>query len=200
MATVAELVDALPKLADADRGFAASLISQASRRALSEKQMMWVAKLVERATAPDTRPVESVGNLTGLMGLFGKAKKHLKHPKITLQVDGRPVQMKVGGERSKYRGSVLLTDGGRFGSNEWYGHVTPEGEWVQPRNLSDERRGALGALLKAMSVEPERTASEYGRLTGNCCFCCRPLSDERSTAVGYGKVCADHFGLKWGSK
>ena len=26
-----------------------------------------------------------------------------------------------------------------------------------------------------------------------------PLLDERSTAVGYGKTCAEHYGLSWGS-
>ena len=26
----------------------------------------------------------------------------------------------------------------------------------------------------------------------------RALSDDRSTAVGYGPICADHFGLPWG--
>lgn len=37
-------------------------------------------------------------------------------------------------------------------------------------------------------------------VTGHCCFCSLPLTDERSTAVGYGKVCADHFGLSWGAR
>jgi hypothetical protein len=26
----------------------------------------------------------------------------------------------------------------------------------------------------------------------------RALSDDRSTAVGYGPICADHYGLPWG--
>ena len=26
------------------------------------------------------------------------------------------------------------------------------------------------------------------------------MKDERSTAVGYGAICADHYGLPWGSK
>jgi len=34
--------------------------------------------------------------------------------------------------------------------------------------------------------------------TGNCCFCRRELTDKRSTEVGYGPICADHFSLPWG--
>ena len=33
-----------------------------------------------------------------------------------------------------------------------------------------------------------------------CCFCNRALEDERSTAVGYGPICAGHFGLAWGNR
>lgn len=51
-----------------------------------------------------------------------------------------------------------------------------------------------------MAVDPEGTAAAYGHLTGACCFCRRALSDERSVSVGYGPVCADHFGLAWGVK
>ena len=52
--------------------------------------------------------------------------------------------------------------------------------------------------LKAFAADPETVAAQYGSLTGNCCFCGRKLTDDRSTNVGYGPVCADKFGLNWG--
>jgi len=47
---------------------------------------------------------------------------------------------------------------------------------------------------------PEEIAKEYGRLTGNCCFCHKELSTDNSLEVGYGPICADNFNLKWGNR
>lgn len=41
-------------------------------------------------------------------------------------------------------------------------------------------------------------AAKFGHLTGQCVFCARRLTDERSIAVGYGPVCAEREGLPWG--
>src|SRR6185436_1560785 len=41
-------------------------------------------------------------------------------------------------------------------------------------------------------------AVAHGHTTGNCSFCARDLTDPRSTSVGYGPICAQHFGLPWG--
>lgn len=37
-------------------------------------------------------------------------------------------------------------------------------------------------------------AQAFGRLHGFCCNCAKDLDDDRSLAVGYGPVCAGHFG------
>jgi len=57
--------------------------------------------------------------------------------------------------------------------------------------------GAMRFLTADMKVTAEQ-ASAFGRLWGSCVFCSRLLTDERSIAVGYGPVCADHNGLPWG--
>lgn len=41
-------------------------------------------------------------------------------------------------------------------------------------------------------------AAKFGHITGQCVFCARKLTDERSIAVGYGPVCAEREGLPWG--
>ena len=47
---------------------------------------------------------------------------------------------------------------------------------------------------------PESGSLGYPTASGRCCFCHQSLDDERSTARGYGPVCAEHFGLPWGSR
>jgi hypothetical protein len=54
----------------------------------------------------------------------------------------------------------------------------------------------LVALLERFAKEPAKVASEFGRATGRCCFCNAALTDARSTAVGFGPVCAETWSLK----
>ncbi|MGH3499749.1 MAG: DUF6011 domain-containing protein [Nocardioidaceae bacterium] len=42
-------------------------------------------------------------------------------------------------------------------------------------------------------------AARFGQVTGQCVFCFRKLTDERSITVGYGQVCATHNHLPWGT-
>lgn len=58
-------------------------------------------------------------------------------------------------------------------------------------------RGAIHRLNASMRVTAE-DAARFGQLTGQCVFCSRRLTDERSITVGYGPVCAEHNGLPWG--
>jgi hypothetical protein len=41
-------------------------------------------------------------------------------------------------------------------------------------------------------------AAEFGHSTHHCVNCYRPLSDERSTSVGYGPICAEKNSWPWG--
>jgi hypothetical protein len=142
--------------------------------------------------------VNQILNARGTFALFEQAIAHaLKYPKIRLQTaDGRPVVLSRAGSKSKYPGQIMVTDGGPFGANLYFGRIDSEGIFHATNSAS----APVFALLERLSVNPVETASEYGRLTGNCCFCQLPLKDARSTSVGYGPVCAEHFGLEWGKE
>lgn len=140
-----------------------------------------------------------VGDLKGLLGIFAKAGEKLKYPKIALQLDnGMPVVLAVAGANSKAPGTINVTDGGSYGNNTWYGRVDVDGRFTPSRMVTEANRPSLIALLTAMSADPAATATQYGRMTGRCCFCSKGLTDERSTAVGYGATCAKNYGLVWG--
>jgi hypothetical protein len=58
--------------------------------------------------------------------------------------------------------------------------------------------GIAGALADLGGNLAERAAA-FGHETGVCCFCSRGLTDERSVTVGYGPICAERYGLPWGT-
>lgn len=187
------------KLPERDVGFATSLVTQADARGLSPKQWYWVGQLVNRLTSP--APARVIGDFSGVYALFQRAAKHLKYPKVRLQTElGTPLQLYVSGERSRVPGVVNVVEVGVERERaRWFGRVTQTGEWQQNGKLSQEDLVPVGKLLTRLAADPSGVASEYGRLTGNCCFCYRKLDDERSTAVGYGPQCAGRYGLPWGA-
>lgn len=209
---LSEKVEALHSLLEAGlvgmnrREFAASLRNQFRKYGkLSEKQAYWVGRLIDESLMEkpvEEKPVLEVGAMKGLVALLNTAKENgLKYPSLRLEVPGLgPLAIKRAGPNSKYAGSLMLTDGKPFGMNKWYGTVSPEGEYT-PSKLAnnDETLDVLVPLLTKLGEKPHRVASELGKLNGHCIFCNKKLTDEKSTAVGYGPVCATKWGLgeKW---
>lgn len=151
--------------------------------------------------APAPRATENVGDLSRITAMFDTARQHLRFPAIVL--DG--FRVNVAGDRAREPGSLTVTSverthpsrfAGRGMTRQYFGRVTRAGVWEPSRGTPE----GLGARLSAFAADPVGQAAEYGRLHGACCFCNRPLRDERSTAVGYGPDCAEHFGLPWGTR
>jgi hypothetical protein len=207
--TLVEQVNALEakiaSLPERDREFAGSLVKQFNSRGLSSKQLFWVGRLLARVYGhPDATPqgtTTNVGNVKGIVDLLETAAKHLKRPAIVLRAGDFDIRLSIAGPRAKVPGSITVLSADRNGdeTRDWYGRITREGEY-QPSRKFEAQQTAIGATLAAMANDPAKTAGEYGRLVGRCCFCRLPLSDERSTEVGYGKICAAHFGLPWGAR
>ena len=104
--------------------------------------------------------------------------------------------LSIAGPRSKYSGQIQITDGGTYPHNRYYGRIDGQGNWTRHRDADS----GVEAILRRLGDDPAGTAAEYGKLTGNCCFCSKHLEDERSTDQGYGPVCAKNFNLPWGNK
>jgi hypothetical protein len=176
---------------------------------------------IKAAPVPQKRAAV-VGDLANILALFAKAKTHLKFPAIVFGVpklgaDGEWVRepdkngnlvlvwsdlslrVHIAGERAKEPGSLTVVNAERDadGGREWFGRILLDGIF-HPSNLGGAP--AIAKRLREFAADPARVAGEDGRLLGRCCFCRLPLSDERSTAVGYGSVCASNFGLHYPSK
>lgn len=188
------------KISERDKAFATDLVTKGRKYGLSEGQARWVGILVERVTNPPA--VRVVGDFSGVYALFQKARQHLKFPKVILQTKaGHVLKVYISGPRSAQPDTLNVTDGAKYTENNiWFGRVGKDGTWVPSFKAPKERLKDAEDILKRLGANPEKVAAEYGKLTGNCCFCSRTLDDARSTAVGYGPVCAKNFGLKWGNK
>jgi len=147
-----------------------------------------------QAARPAAAAAETVGDLSRIVARFDRARQHLRMPAIAL--DG--FRVNIAGDRAREPGSLTITsvDRGYDGRRAWLGRVTLAGTFEPGRGAPAD----LGARLRAFAADPAGVAAEFGRLHGKCCFCRRALTDERSTAVGYGPDCAENFGLVWGSR
>jgi hypothetical protein len=136
---------------------------------------------------------QNVGDLSRIIAMFDRARQHLRYPAVVL--DG--LRVNVAGGRAREPGSLTITtpDKGADGRRRWLGRVTLAGQFEPARDTDP----AIGDKLRAFAADPAGVAAEYGRLHGACCFCRKPLRDERSTSVGYGPNCADNYGLPWGA-
>lgn len=171
------------------------------RGKLSPKQSEWVEKLYAMTKEPP-KPQPATQLTTGMAkvyAFFANAREHLKSPKLVMGLPGgKHLRIYLSGSRSKAPNVLNLVTEDEYGSmNYWLGRVHPDGKW-EHREGDDDLRGKASKLLERLAEDPAKVAKESARITGNCCFCHRPLTDDRSTEVGYGPVCADHWSLPWG--
>lgn len=111
--------------------------------------------------------------------------KGLKWPKLTLS----KFTFKPAGPNSRNPGAIYVTIGRGFDNSIWLGSVK-DGRFVRSRNCTTEQEAEILRVCAA----PDEAASEYGRLTGNCAVCCRPLTNKESVARAIGPICAEKFG------
>jgi len=159
---------------------------------------VWESGLVPVADAGgsfDRKDSTESVSVDGIMALFDATFGKIKYPKIRLKTEaGKKLALSRAGNRSKYAGQIMLTDGGSFGENVYYGRIDEGGKVFPARAMSDD----VMETIRNLSADAVKVAGAHGHDTGQCCFCTRHLSDERSVTVGYGPTCAGNFGLPWG--
>lgn len=178
--------------------FEHNLLSCARHEVLEERFCGIAAYIIEayRRTLPQPGAAQlNKSGLTRIFQMFETAKPALKHPTIRLaDQGGSRMVMSLAGDASKNKGAIYVK-GDRASGGNYYGKITPEGRFFRAAGCPV----SVEPKLVAFAADPETVAANYGKLTGCCCFCGRSLSDDRSTDVGYGPVCAAKFGLNWGT-
>jgi hypothetical protein len=207
MQTIQTLRDNLTagRVAQSRREFVESLLSQFVRRgsnegSLSSSQWYWVNRInTECASGASTAPRVASGNAQWADGartvhgwLLTASASGLQRPAVRYP---NSVMFKLPASTSRHAAAdTFFVMVGAAGSRVYAGRFT-NGLFYASREVPSN----IAALLSEIMANPLQRAIEVGRTTGNCCFCARDLTDERSTSVGYGPICAGHYGLPWGA-
>lgn len=164
----------------------------------SPKQAQILVGIDNKLDADYVAPKDDVvTGLTGLVDVLHTAMLTIKYPKLSFDLpDIGPIRFSVAGAKAKAPGSINITDGGSYGSNKWYGRISPAGVWEKAYNSPK----GLGKFMAEMAKDSVSTITAYGKLSSKCCMCNTPITTDESLAEGYGPVCAANFGLPWGKK
>jgi hypothetical protein len=134
----------------------------------------------------------NLGDVSKLFKIFDHGI--IKYPKVRTKVDNHTVCLHLAGEKSKFSGSIQVTDGGQFPNGEWYGRIKRNGDFVASRSCPSY----VDDFLKDLAEDPLKIAHRHGQRIGECLFCGLLLTSEFSVLAGYGPVCAKNFGFPWG--
>ena len=120
-------------------------------------------------------------DFSNLREFFDKAAENLGTPKVQFG----EVKLNRSGNQAKVPGVVHVTNGLGWGdpARQWYGSIQRDGSFRPTRDCTDE----VMDLLVKFNADP----------SGNCCFCFKTLTQERSRTIGYGPTCAKNYGLAW---
>lgn len=195
-----EALKVVTKMISEGRGseFAKDIARKAGTCGISNDQWTWIHILAVQDLTP--APASTQLDISGIVELFRTAGEHLKHPKVRLLVGDQQLMLSVAGQKAKFPNSINVTDGGKFGANQWFGRIGLDGLFSPAKSVDGVSLGKVEEALREFSADPAGVSARYGKLVGVCCFCGMALEDERSTEVGRGPVCSKNYGLPWGKK
>ena len=152
----------------------------------TESQAAYVRSLIAPPRACSEEALKGAARIHGMLAL---AAAKLKKPAIEVQTDdGKSVVFLWHGKTS----TVYIKTGRQYGAGLW-GRIGP----CLTLRLHHSTPADVEMLVEDFGTDAVNVALRHGKKTGLCCFCNRPLKDERSTQHGYGPVCAETFKLPW---
>lgn len=179
--SVREAIEVLRKCLSGNT-FAVSLVSQYDRKGISPKQEFWVLKLANDLV----HPVVVAISLMPIVDLFKAALSNLKRPKLTFVWKGTSFRLSV----SKCGNWIYVSEPVYQGW--YYGKISmADGAFTKGRDANQ----VVVDFLTDFATDPVAKSAEYGKLTGNCCFCAKHLDRAESLEVGYGPICAKKWNL-----
>ncbi len=172
--------------------FMISLFDQLKRRGtqgMSSAQLAWVhywANRLDVAAEIAKMPVEVDG--TKLKQLFDESQQRGSRPQVHVKVGGKTVKLKPAPDSGKNAGSIYLNSG-----EDYLGKITADGKFLPTRALFD----GLEESLVEFCQDPKAYAIKFGRDHNACAFCGLELTTRESVFNGFGKQCAENWGLEY---
>jgi hypothetical protein len=159
----------------------------------------WLAKHCQREQRQPAQP-ERANMIAFLSDSFLLALgMGLKRPMIRLWWRDRRYKIYL-----SRRGSLCFKTGAVVpGTSDPTGDEEYAGCLARGRFIISDRRNLLPEdqeVLERLGTDPAGFLAEASRGMCRCCYCGLPLEDARSKKVGYGPICAAHWGLPWGDK
>jgi hypothetical protein len=160
---------------------------------------------VAEARATERQVLMSTTTLQRIVQLFAAATLHgLRYPKIRLQRGEWKIRIYPAPRSSRNAGSYYVkARSGTTRREEYMGRIQGNALAAEPLGTFVAHPACSLDVIEALrefAENPLQVAAAYGHATSACCFCGRTLTDARSVAMGYGPVCAEHFGLEWGEQ
>ena len=164
----------------------ASLVEQHNAgRAWSEKQVAAIQGMVarmEERRAQRAAEAQAV-DLSLIVQMFDHAKTSgYKRP--IYRAEG--LKISLAPESSTNAGALYVKNS----DGDYIGKVQ-DGRFFSTRDATDEHKRAI----ETIAVNPGEAAIRYGRKTGSCACCGRPLSNRQSVDLGIGPICRDKWGF-----
>ena len=155
-----------------------------------EELMVAGFEVLDAAPKAAAKATPKGSSVARIAAMFAKASDKLKAPKVIFGSDAGKVVLSQS-KNPKWAGTIFVGNGVFRGPQ--YGRIV-NGEYLRGEDASQE---IVDAIL-AFDADPKGVAKAYAKRVGSCSFCSRELVDPRSLAVGYGPICADHYGLPHG--
>tara|TARA_E500000305_G_scaffold38495_1_gene29511 strand:+ start:1044 stop:1745 length:702 start_codon:yes stop_codon:yes gene_type:complete len=133
--------------------------------------------------------------LVKIFDFLDKASANLDTPKMIFDTSFGRLKINRAGSKSKHEGKIFVTNGGDWGSEDrlYYGAIDLSGLYT-PTNIVTKE---IKDFLLEVNEDPEGFTTKSGKTSGNCCFCQRALTTERSKEAGYGPGCSGKYGMKY---
>lgn len=169
-----------------DFAFAVSMREAIEKyHSLTENQTMACLRLIAKRDAARQASLQRVQeaqqvDTTKVEQAFASASQTLRSPKLRLA----GLTISRAKPESKNPGALYVKADG-----EYAGKIMG-GKLICVRETTPETEARIVAVLN----DPQGAAIAYGRMTGQCSCCGRPLSNKESVDRGIGPVCAEKFG------
>ena len=137
-----------------------------------------------------------LANMEPLIALFERAGSRIKYPKININLAGTALVLSMAGPTASVPGSINVKGPKAHSFDQdapWFGRILRDGTFKPSRTAPT----GLDKSLLMLAADPAGVAASHGHTTGNCCFCNKGLTDERSKQVGYGATCAKNYNLPY---
>tara|TARA_R110000803_G_scaffold107958_4_gene176150 strand:- start:4253 stop:5266 length:1014 start_codon:yes stop_codon:yes gene_type:complete len=217
--SIALLKSNIDQLSDRSKSFAESLIKQAERKgSLSPKQMPYLDSLIADAVKSASRPKpvatpKPVNENFTVSGFEAVTEMMTATHDNGLQICRLRLHTPKG--QIVFKSATRSVRTGGWGTpatrvmNEYIkvemngvelGAINRDTSVAGFRTLQGRRfthYKSVESDIDAFRQDPIGVMTAMGKKTGNCCFCGRDLTDNRSTAHGYGPVCAKRYSLAW---